>query len=302
MFRPRSLLIILVLALSIAAPVVGCASSTQPQPTPTATPEGSGQMVNPASENCVEEGGTVVIQERGDGGQYGVCVFEDNRQCEEWAMLRGDCPVGGVEISGYVTPAAQYCAITGGVYEVTGGADTDEEQGTCTINGQTCDVWEYFAGECAPSSEAAESPFDDPFAYCAAVGTIDTPDERYDGPEMPDSIIQAMIRQDIVSSDAPLDFQQHAVWRCMDHSMWVCHFGANLPCEEKGDSSQVPTSGMEDYCRENPTAEAIPASATGRATVYEWACQDGKPQVVRQVFSVDAQGYLADFWYELSPE
>jgi hypothetical protein len=40
----------------------------------------------------------------------------------------------------------------------------------------------------------------------------------------------------------------------------------------------------------------------GRATVYEWACQDGKPEVVRQVFSVDAQGYLADFWYELSPE
>ena len=59
---------------------------------------------------------------------------------------------------------------------------------------------------------------------------------------------------------------------------------------------------MEDYCTENPTAEIIPAFATGRATVYEWACQDGTPEVVSQIFNSDAQGYLADFWYELTPE
>ena len=291
----------LVLASCIAATVAACASTAPPQPTPTQT--SMGQIANPASENCVEQGGTLVIQERSDGGQYGVCVFEDNRQCEEWAMLRGDCPVGGIKITGYVTPAAQYCAITGGEYQVTGSSNTAEEQGTCTFkNGQTCDVWEHFAGQCAPTSEAEPSSYDDPFAYCAAVGTIDTPDTRYNGTEMPDSIIQAMIRQDIVSADAPLEFQQNAIWRCMDNNVWVCHFGANLPCQEKADTSQVPNSGMEDYCRENPTAEIIPAFATGRATVYEWACQDGTPEVVSQIFNSDAQGYLADFWYELTPE
>ena len=51
---------------------------------------------------------------RGDGGQIGVCYFEDNRQCEEWALMRGECPVGGVKVTGYVTPAGRYCAITGG--------------------------------------------------------------------------------------------------------------------------------------------------------------------------------------------
>lgn len=290
-----------VVASCLAATVVACASTTPPQPKPTQ--QSTGQIANPASENCVEQGGTLVIQERGDGGQYGVCTFEDNRQCEEWAMFRGDCPVGGVKITGYVTPAAQYCAITGGEYQVTGSSNTAEEQGTCTFkDGQTCDVWEYFAGTCSPDTEAGQSSYEDPFAYCAAVGTIDTPDAPYSGPEMPDSIIQAMIRQDIVSADAPLDFQQNAVWRCMDSSVWVCHFGANLPCQEKADTSQVPTSGMEDYCRENPTAESIPAFATGRATVYEWTCQDGKPEVVSQIFNSDAQGYLADFWYELTPQ
>ena len=77
-------------------------------------------MANPASENCVKQGGTVSIVERGDGGQYGICTFADNQQCEEWALLRGDCPVGGVRITGYVTPAATYCAITGGTYAATG--------------------------------------------------------------------------------------------------------------------------------------------------------------------------------------
>jgi putative hemolysin len=47
------------------------------------------ERANPASENCAANGGRLVIESAGDGGQYGVCLFEDNRQCEEWALLRG---------------------------------------------------------------------------------------------------------------------------------------------------------------------------------------------------------------------
>ncbi|MEZ4768043.1 MAG: DUF333 domain-containing protein [Caldilineales bacterium] len=119
----------------------------------SATPAGSAGLANPASENCVAQGGTVTIEERGDGGQYGVCLFEDNLQCEEWAMLRGDCPVGGIKVTGYVTPAAQYCAITGGTYTVTSESGAENEQGTCTFkDGSECDVWAYYSGQCAPSS------------------------------------------------------------------------------------------------------------------------------------------------------
>lgn len=296
----RSLKSALAFCITIAL-LAGCVSPTTPQFTPT--PATSGQIANPASENCVKQGGTLMIQKRGDGGEYGVCMFEDNRQCEEWAMLRGDCPVGGIKITGYVTPAAQYCAITGGTYQITGNSNTDQEQGTCTFkNGQTCDAWDYYNGKCGPNSAEEQSLYNDPFAYCAAVGTVDMPDERYTGPKMPDSIVQGMIEQGIVSADAPLEFQQNAVWRCMNNSVWVCHFGANLPCQEKADTSQTPTPAMEDFCRTNTTVESIPAAVTGRATVYEWKCQDGKPEVVRQLFTVDPQGYLADFWYELTPK
>jgi len=38
---------------------------------------------------------------------------------------------------------------------------------------------------CSP----AEKIYSDPFAYCAAVGTIDTPDARYTGPQISEQII-----------------------------------------------------------------------------------------------------------------
>jgi len=114
------------------------------------------ELPNPASENCVAQGGTLSIETREDGGQYGICLFEDNRQCEEWALLRGDCPVGGVKVTGYLTPAAVYCAITGGEYAITGNAGAGDEQGTCTFkDGSQCDVWAYYEGECAPGSAGA---------------------------------------------------------------------------------------------------------------------------------------------------
>jgi putative hemolysin len=112
----------------------------------------SSHIANPASENCVQKGGRLVIRKRTTGGEYGICLFGNDLQCEEWAMFRGDCPVGGIGIAGYVTPAAQFCAITGGSYAVTGSQGSENEQGTCTFrNGEKCDAWSYFDGECVPN-------------------------------------------------------------------------------------------------------------------------------------------------------
>jgi putative hemolysin len=88
------------------------------------------QLANPASKHCVDVGGKLVI-EQGEGGEMGVCVFEDNRQCEEWALMRGRCPVGGIRVTGYATPAARHCAIAGGRYTITARSGMPDEQGTC---------------------------------------------------------------------------------------------------------------------------------------------------------------------------
>ena len=79
--------------------------------------------------------------------------------------MRGECPVGGVKVTGYVTPAAQYCAITGGTYAVTGNSGEDDEQGDCTFkDGGQCDAWDYYNGKCDPNGTAVTTPAatDDP--------------------------------------------------------------------------------------------------------------------------------------------
>ncbi|HQJ52061.1 MAG TPA: DUF333 domain-containing protein [Anaerolineae bacterium] len=284
----------LVLAVLVLAASACAAAKAQSTPTPPT------QIANPASENCVKQGGRLVIEKRGDGGEYGICYFEDNRQCEEWALLRGDCPVGGRKITGYATKAAAYCAITGGTYQLTAESGGDREKGTCTLkSGAVCDAEAYYNGQCDSSTAAALKKYADPFAYCAAVGTVPAPDARYDGDALPEALVQAMVRGNIVSADAPAEIQKNAVWRCADGKVKVCHRGANLPCEEMADASGIASSEMEAFCQENKSAEVIPAAVTGRATVFEWKCVDGKATVAKQVLKVDAQGFIGDFWFDL---
>ena len=90
-----------------AAPHSTTSSTTSP--TSAAMPSPAANLPNPASENCVKQGGTVSIQKNSDGSEYGLCVFPDGKQCEEWAMQRGECPVGGIAVVGRYTgqlPAA----------------------------------------------------------------------------------------------------------------------------------------------------------------------------------------------------
>ena len=97
-------------------------------------------------------GGTLKIEQRDDVGQIGVCYFPDNKQCEEWALERGNCPVGGVKVTGYNTPAARYCAITGGNYTATGTTPDGQEAGDCVLpGGEVCNAWHYYNGYCGTS-------------------------------------------------------------------------------------------------------------------------------------------------------
>ncbi|MCK9445398.1 DUF333 domain-containing protein [bacterium] len=107
-------------------------------------------LINPdlSSKNCTDEEGTVQVKKRGDGVEYKICLFEDNRQCELDSLLSGDCPVGGLKVTGYITEAATYCAILGGKYEITG-MDNNSENGNCSFfSGKVCNVWDLYNGEC----------------------------------------------------------------------------------------------------------------------------------------------------------
>ena len=44
----------------------------------------------------------------------------------------------------------------------------------------------------------------------------------------------------------------------MNKSVYVCNFGANLPCDSKADTDKNPTQPMQDFCKANPTADIDP--------------------------------------------
>ncbi|MBI5159403.1 DUF333 domain-containing protein [Candidatus Micrarchaeota archaeon] len=47
-------------------------------------------ITNPASEKCIAQGFQLDLREN-ESSQFGVCVFPDGSECEEWAFYRGEC-------------------------------------------------------------------------------------------------------------------------------------------------------------------------------------------------------------------
>lgn len=100
------------------------------------------QITNPASLHCTEVGGTLSIQKNRSGAEYGLCMFEENRACEEWALFRGECPVGGRKTTGYDTIEQKYCAWLGG-------STRAEPNAQCALpNGTVCSAADVYAGTC----------------------------------------------------------------------------------------------------------------------------------------------------------
>jgi putative hemolysin len=48
-------------------------------------------MANPASVYCEQQGGRLSIRKDTSGGEYGVCVFANGVECDEWKFFRGEC-------------------------------------------------------------------------------------------------------------------------------------------------------------------------------------------------------------------
>ena len=66
--------------------LAGCATTAS-----TTAPAGSGTavgMANPASVACVNQGGKLDLRNDAAGNVTGICVFDDGRECEEWALFR----------------------------------------------------------------------------------------------------------------------------------------------------------------------------------------------------------------------
>jgi len=76
-----------------AAALLGCGGGAVGTDVAQEEPATSAQLANPASVNCGEKGGRLVMMEE-EAGTFGVCVFGDGSRCEEWRFLRGECAPG----------------------------------------------------------------------------------------------------------------------------------------------------------------------------------------------------------------
>lgn len=78
MKRPLLIILVLLVAAALVWAVTNRNTSTG--------------LANPASVYCEEQGGRVEIRTAEDGSQFGVCVFPDGSECEEWAFYEhGAC-------------------------------------------------------------------------------------------------------------------------------------------------------------------------------------------------------------------
>ncbi|MDD4122814.1 MAG: DUF333 domain-containing protein [Candidatus Pacebacteria bacterium] len=99
---------------------------------PEEVPADQIQLANPASQYCIDNQGKLEMRKDINGGEYGVCLFEDNRQCEEWAMFRNLCPMGGIKITGYDNNGQIECAIKGG--------EVNMKDSLCVFKTKTCKI------------------------------------------------------------------------------------------------------------------------------------------------------------------
>jgi len=118
----NSLLLFTALALC-AAFLFGCVSSQGNQTS-------NAQLANPASVNCDKIGGRVDIRTDASGGQYGMCVFSNGTECEEWKLFRGEGCAAGISeaeaaASGELADINSVSSDIDSIDSITAGAEVD---------------------------------------------------------------------------------------------------------------------------------------------------------------------------------
>ena len=117
-------------------------------------------------------------------------------------------------------------------------------------------------------ADLSTSTWDDPFAYCAAIGTVDGPDRRYAGPASTPAIGAAFASP----TRAPR-------WRCLNGALLACTAATDAACDPTPSVAQ-----MIAHCTANPPSGT-------------WSCRGTRPEIpLGQAWPVDARGFLPGAW------
>ncbi len=90
--KPKTLLALGIILLSVL--ISSCTKPAEVTSTAITGTEESA-IANPAAVYCEKQGHQVEVRTDNVGDQYGVCIFPDGSECDEWAYFRGECAPGG---------------------------------------------------------------------------------------------------------------------------------------------------------------------------------------------------------------
>lgn len=112
-------------------------------------------IANPASVYCEKIGGKLEIRTDPDDSQYGMCLFPDGTECEEWALYRNECqpPVSSLFVVQEIIPGNLYDSYL--IQEASSPVSHEpkdqwvsaEIEGTIKISGSASSLADYFVGE-----------------------------------------------------------------------------------------------------------------------------------------------------------
>ena len=130
-----------------------------------------------------------------------------------------------------------------------------------------------------------------PAAYCTKV---DTDDSSHQLPhEMVDTAEQAF------GLKLPVEQGERAViWRCDGGQVLGCFFGANVPCGQMDQRTELPN--VTEWCEDHPGA-GVPQEVTGHDTLWRWSCDGAKAVRGSAAWTLDRRGFVQGLWRPLGP-
>ena len=145
----------------------------------------------------------------------------------------------------------------------------------------------------AASGEARADggPAEAPAAYCARVGTDDSSHSLPH--DMADSAERAF------GLRLPVEMGERAViWRCDGGRVLGCFFGANVPCGQMDQRTELPE--VSEWCEAHPNA-GVPQAVAGQDTAWRWRCEDTKAVRGGAAWTLDHRGFVEGLWRPLGP-
>lgn len=130
-----------------------------------------------------------------------------------------------------------------------------------------------------------------PAAYCTKAGTDDSSHPLPH--DMVDTAEQAF------GLKLPPEMGERAViWRCDEGKVVGCFFGANVPCGQMDQSTELPQ--VSDWCQDHPGA-GVPQAVMGHDTLWRWSCDGSKAVRGNAAWTLDHRGFVQGLWRPLGP-